>query len=117
EGSALSTATGEVRNSQITASTTNGAIAVAIRLSRTAGVTIADNTSVGQFFSSAGRAFSAGIADGMVLRDGTLTRGDSTSLNIQGNQTIAGGASWWATPCTSPGATGEGADVTAGIFL
>jgi hypothetical protein len=103
-------------NDWISASTT-GTRAVAINLWRTERVSITNNRQVGAPWDQAGRELSAGIADGFVLRDGTVGGGESNLLTVSGNQMIAGGASWWAQPCTNPGDTGEGSDVAVGILL
>ncbi len=94
-----------------------GARAIAINLWRTTQTEITNNMNVGVPWTSAGRELGLGIADGYLLRDGSLVAGNSDQLTISGNRMISGGASWWAQPCSNPGDTGEGADVTAGILL
>ncbi|MHB8874494.1 MAG: MopE-related protein, partial [Myxococcaceae bacterium] len=116
-GSATNPVTGRVTGSSVQAGSANGQLTVAVRLSNSSGVAISGNSSVGGTFTSAGRAFSAGIADGMITRAGVLTRGSSSGLTISNNGTIAGGSSYWATACGTPTPVPEGADVTAGIFL
>jgi hypothetical protein len=104
-------------NQNISAETSKGQRSIAVNLRRTDRTSITNNDAVGTPWTSAGRALSAGIADGYVLRDGTTAAGESNLLTISGNQMIAGGSSWWAQPCQNPGDTGEGADVAVGILL
>ncbi|MBW1808895.1 MAG: hypothetical protein JRJ87_11945 [Deltaproteobacteria bacterium] len=96
---------------------TQGLRSIAINLWRTTDVQITNNNWIGATWNSAGTQMGLGIADGYVLRDGTVAAGESDNLTISGNMMISGGASWWAQPCNNPGATGEGTDVTVGVLL
>jgi len=98
-----------------TLSAGGGGTSVAIRLSQTDGVVIARNTNIGSAWIPGGSSFGAGIADGMVLRTGAVTNGASSNLSVYDNHAISGPST--SVPCTNPGDTGEGIDVTVGIFL
>ncbi|MBN2494969.1 MAG: hypothetical protein JXR96_10295 [Deltaproteobacteria bacterium] len=105
-------------NDRISASIRNvGLGSIAISLQESMRTSITNNRSVGQYWSTAGTMFNAGIADGAVDRAGNVYPGNSTMLNISGNEMIAASQSWWARPCTSSTETGEGADVAVGIVL
>lgn len=117
EGSNGDKVSAVIDGNQNIGSDTQGARAIAVNLWRTTGVEITNNMSVGAPWTSAGIELGLGIADGFLLRDGSVVAGNSDQLTISGNRMISGGASWWAQQCANPGDTGEGADVTAGILL
>ena len=116
-------ATAEIRHvSRILVQTRMSAPAdetVAIRLDKTAGVSIRNNGIIGSIAANAGRRLAAGIADGAVYRDGTIRPGGSTHLTISRNNQITSGRSsyaWSNTSCNDM-TTLEGMDVGAGILL
>lgn len=116
--------TGEIRGlTRVTGRTRNGApgdVTIGVRLERTRDLTIAQNGVVGGTWQIAGRRLSAGIADGEVLRDGTIVLGASTNLAIVNNRQIVAGRAlyaWTDRACADPIAAREGTDVAAGILL
>ncbi|MCK5801711.1 MAG: putative metal-binding motif-containing protein, partial [Lentisphaeria bacterium] len=103
-------------NNQISADS-DGTRSIAVNLFLTQDVVIQNNRWLGTPWMSAGSEFSVGIADGVVLRDGSTSPGLSDGLIIRGNEMISGGSSWLSTDCSGLGDTGEGVDVNAGILL
>ncbi|MBW2699286.1 MAG: hypothetical protein JRF33_00575 [Deltaproteobacteria bacterium] len=103
-------------NNQINADS-DGTRSIAVNLFLTQDVVIQNNRWVGTPWMNAGREFSVGIADGVVLRDGSTSPGRSDGLIIRGNEMISGGANWFWTDCSGLGDTGEGVDISAGILL
>ena len=115
-GSFGQTTSAHIEGNRINASS-EGTRSVALNLFLTQDLVILNNRWIGRPWRNSGSEFSAGIADGIVLRDGSTSPGLSDGLIIRGNETIAGGSSWFSTDCTNPADTGEGVDVTAGILL
>jgi len=117
EGSNAQRVTAVIDGNQDIGADTQGARSIAINLWHTTQTEITNNINIGAPWTSAGRELGLGIADGYLLRDGSVVAGNSNHLTIGGNMMISGGASWWAQQCANPGDTGEGADVTGGILL
>ncbi|MCB9652330.1 MAG: hypothetical protein H6730_37850 [Deltaproteobacteria bacterium] len=93
---------------------------VAVRLLGTRDVRIASNGVLGPTTQIAGRRFSAALADGEVGSDGTVIRGDSVRLMVEGNRQVAAGLAsyaWRNEACddTQPNATGT--EIGPGILL
>ncbi len=116
--------TGRVRGlARIAAYTRNGNPAdttVAIRTRATDDFEISNNNVVGATWQPSGHRFSAGIADGEVLRDGTVIVGGSRRLAILDNRQVVAGRSayaWTGVDCNAEPETREGTDVAAGILL
>lgn len=119
--------TGSIRgHTRISAFTTNADpadLTVGVRLLQSQGVLITDNVLIGARTETSGRRLSAGIADGAVFSDGSLRRGDSTGLRVEGNRRIAAGRwrpAWTVDACprgASPPANAIGTEIGAGLLL